>query len=303
MPYVTSAERAAAAQGFAVVRAGAGETIFDRSERTIRVLADREELTLTWFRLEPGVDGPDPHVHERHTDAFYVLAGELELGLGPDVERFTAAPGTLAAAPPNVVHTFRNASGAATVFLNIHAPSMGFGEMLRAARDGRDTEAAHFDQFDPPADGGRPVADALLRGPGEGDALSIGLSNTAFKAEGSETGGFFSLIETDLAAGFAEPVRHRHRRFVDSFYVLEGSVSLQVDERHFDAGPGDLALVSPGTAHTLSNPSDDTVRVLNVMAPGGFEQCVREVARAAGAGPPNPELIAGIASRHDFEPV
>jgi mannose-6-phosphate isomerase-like protein (cupin superfamily) len=292
-----------AAHRSGVVRAGGGETIFDRPERTIRILADRDELTLTWFRLESGVNGPDAHVHARHTDAFYVLAGELELGLGRDVEGFTAAPGTLAAVPPKVVHTFRNASDRPTVFLNIHAPSMGFGEMLRAARDGRNTEAAHFDQFEPPSDGGRPLAAAVLRGAGEGDSLSIGLSSSVFKAEGSETGGFFSLIETDLAAGFAEPVRHRHRRLVDSFYVVEGRLSLQVDDEHFDAGPGDLAFVPPGAVHTVSNPGDDTVRVLNLIAPGGFEHYFTEVARAAGAGPPDPRLMVEIASRYDFEPV
>src|SRR5918911_285303 len=92
------------------LRSGEGETVFDEPRRTLRILADREELTLTWFRYEPGESGPDPHVHRRHTDAFYVLEGELELGLGPDVRRLPARAGTFAAAPPNVVHTFRNAS-------------------------------------------------------------------------------------------------------------------------------------------------------------------------------------------------
>jgi quercetin dioxygenase-like cupin family protein len=284
-----------AARGSAVVRAGGGETIFERPERTIRILADRDELTLTWFRLEPGVRGPDPHVHERHTDAFYVLAGELELGLGPDVEWFTASPGTLAAAPPKVVHTFRNASRATTVFLNIHAPSMRFGEMLRAARDGRNGEAADFDQFDPPPDGGRPLDAALLRSPGEGDPLSIGLSSAVIKAEGAETAGFFALVETDLAPGFAEPVRHRHRRLVDSFYVVDGRLSLQVDDEHFDAGPGDLAFVPPGAVHAVSNAADETVRFLNLMAPGGLEHYLKDVSRAAGAAPPDPGLMAEIA--------
>jgi len=148
------------------LRPGEGETIFDGRERTIRVLADRDELALTWFRYQPGEDGPEPHVHRRHTDAFYVLEGELELGLGPDVARRTATAGTLAAAPPNVVHTFSNASAGTVVFLNIHAPSMGFAEMLRAARDGREEKAEKFDQFAPPADGGRPLSDAVFRGPG-----------------------------------------------------------------------------------------------------------------------------------------
>jgi quercetin dioxygenase-like cupin family protein len=147
---------------------GDGETIFDVPERTIRILADREKLALTWFRYEPGQEGPEPHVHRRHTDAFYVLEGELELGLGPEVTRLTGSAGSLAAAPPNVVHTFRNGSDAAVAFLNIHAPNMRFAEMLRAARDGRNEDAGEFDQFEPPADGGRPLSDAAFRGPGEG---------------------------------------------------------------------------------------------------------------------------------------
>jgi quercetin dioxygenase-like cupin family protein len=65
-----------------LLQPGGGETIFDGPERTIRILADREELALTLFRFQAGQEGPEPHVRRRHTDAFYVLEGELELGLG-----------------------------------------------------------------------------------------------------------------------------------------------------------------------------------------------------------------------------
>src|ERR671922_14016 len=105
------------------------------------------EQPVTWFRYAPGEKGPDPHVHHRHTDAFYVLEGELELGLGPGAaEVVRATAGAFVAAPPEVVHTFRNASGAEAVFLNFHAPSMGFGDMLRARREGREEDAERFDQ-------------------------------------------------------------------------------------------------------------------------------------------------------------
>ena len=72
------------AERMVLLQSGGGETVFDGPERTIRILADLDELALTWFRYAPGQEGPEPHVHRRHTDAFYVLAGELELGLGPD---------------------------------------------------------------------------------------------------------------------------------------------------------------------------------------------------------------------------
>lgn len=39
------------AAGGVFLRPGEGETIFDGPERTIRILADRDELALTWFRL------------------------------------------------------------------------------------------------------------------------------------------------------------------------------------------------------------------------------------------------------------
>jgi hypothetical protein len=55
--------------------------------------------------------------------------------------------------------------------------------------------------------------------------------------------------------------------------------------------------------HAVSNAADDMVRVLNLMAPGGFEHYLKEVSRAAGAGPPDPGLMAEIASRYDFDPV
>src|SRR6266540_7475882 len=182
-----------------VLAPGEGEAVFDQTERTIRILVDRDELTLSWFRYEPGQEGPDPHVHRRHTDAFYVLEGELELGLGPEVAETRAPAGTFAAAPPMVVHTFRNASDATAIFLNVHAPSMGFGDMLRARRDGRDEDAGRFDQFDPPA-GSRPFADALVNGPGEGERVE-GESRILVKAGARDGDGHLSVFETVLPAG------------------------------------------------------------------------------------------------------
>jgi uncharacterized cupin superfamily protein len=230
-----------------LLRPGEGETIFDRPERTIRILADRDELALTWFRYEPGQQGPEPHVHKQHTDAFYVLEGELSLGLGPELTEMTGTVGTLAAAPPNVVHTFRNSSDATVVFLNIHAPSMGFAEMLRAARDGRDADDADFDQFEPPVDGGQPLSDAVFRAVGEGNLLTVEDA--------------LSLTETTLEGALSPP--HRDRALVDCFYIVEGTLSLRSADEWIDVGPGTFGLVPERHLHVFANRSEKGVRMLN----------------------------------------
>jgi mannose-6-phosphate isomerase-like protein (cupin superfamily) len=210
-----------------VLRAGDGELVTDRPERTLRILTDHDLLNLTWFRYEPGEEGPEPHVHYTHSDAFYVLEGEIELRLGPEVESFSASAATLGAAPPNLVHTFRNSSDATAIFINIHAPGAGFADMMRARRDGRDEEADRFDQHEPPADGGRPLGDALVTVPGEAGAR--------------DPDGHFSLAEVELTPGSLREVEP-----TTAVLVLDGAVALNGAE----LTAGDFALVEGGALHT-----------------------------------------------------
>ncbi|MGB2876043.1 MAG: cupin domain-containing protein [Gaiellaceae bacterium] len=270
----------------------AGEAITDRPERTIRILTDVDELTLSWFRYEPGEEGPDPHVHRRHTDAFYVFGGELELGLGPEVQRMTGRPGTLAAAPPNVVHTFRNTGDSTAVFLNIHAPSMGFGDMLRARRDGREEDVQRFDQFDPPEDGGRPLSDAILCGPGEGGNIES-RSSILVKNGARDGDGHFALLEANLPPAYPGPPLHLHRQTVETFFVLSGAMHLHAGEGDAELEAGDFALIPPGLPHTFSNPTRQACRCVVVAAPAGVEEFLREAARADPAEHP------ALAARHD----
>jgi mannose-6-phosphate isomerase-like protein (cupin superfamily) len=138
--------------------------------------------------------------------------------------------------------------------------------MLRAARDGRNEDAGEFDQFEPPADGGRPLSDAAFRGPGEGEPIQIGESRAILKADGPAVGGFFSLTETTLAPGFQGQALNRDRALLDGFYVLEGTLSLQLGDQQLEAGRGAFAL-APAEKATFANRSGQEVRVLNLSAP------------------------------------
>lgn len=268
-----------------------GETI----RPGVVIKAGREELVLTYFLYAPGQKGPPRHIHRHHADAFYVLEGRLAITL--DEEEVILEPGGFVFIPPEVIHTFANPGPEPGHYLNLHAPGLGFDDYLRGRLE-------DFDQVeDPPPGSGRPTSEAILLGAGEGDELALGPSRSCVKVGGSDGLGSLALLESTIAAGFRGPVLHRHEAMVDSFWVLEGTLTLNLGGETVEAGPGSYALVPPGNAHTFSNPGADPVRVLNVMAPGGFEGSLREVADLARGGPVGPDVMTAIASKYDFRAI
>jgi quercetin dioxygenase-like cupin family protein len=119
-----------------------GETITDRPGRRVTLLVDTEQLAMTQSVYGPGERGPEPHLHHDHDDAFVVTAGELTFALRDRVLR--APAGTFVLIPPDVVHSFGNDGAVEAHFLNLHAPSCGFGEYLRGRNPGFDQHPAPF---------------------------------------------------------------------------------------------------------------------------------------------------------------
>jgi quercetin dioxygenase-like cupin family protein len=130
-----------------VVEPGGGESLSSgTSERRVKV--DIEGLHVTEYSVRAAPMG-DLHTHQRHTDAFYVLEGELEVATGED-RTIRLGPGGFAAAPPGAIHAFAVPDRAR--FLNIHAPGMSFAAYLReivalAARGEKPTPEL-FERFD-----------------------------------------------------------------------------------------------------------------------------------------------------------
>ena len=130
-------------------------------------------------------------------------------------------------------------------FLNIHAPDSGFADFLRARTQGRD---ASFDSVD--VDGPQEPGEGAVLGPGEGTTYEVGAATSVFKATRETTAGAFSLAESTLRPETSGPPLHSHRELLDSFYVLEGTLTVRVDDREVEAPPGSYACVPPGIVHT-----------------------------------------------------
>jgi mannose-6-phosphate isomerase-like protein (cupin superfamily) len=142
---------------------------------------------------------------------------------------------------------------------------------------------------------------AVVHRPGEGERHAAGPgTEVVIKATGDDTAGSFFLSESVIAPGFPGPPPHVHEQLHDSFYVLEGTLTVLLGDETLAAGPGTFICVPPGIVHTFRNPGDQHVRFLNFNTPSGWEHYMRSLAEAARSGPLTPEAIGRVASRFDF---
>ena len=146
--------------------------------------------------------------------------------------------------------------------------------------------------------------DPIVLKPGEGEVISSQPTLTVMKATREMTGGAFSLSEATIPPGFAGPPPHSHRELTDTFYVLEGTLTVRVGDETIEAPPGSYLVVPPGVVHTFSNPGDSEVRILNLNAPGGWEDYLRDITKLfAGGRQPTPEEWQEVMSKYDFVPA
>lgn len=142
----------------------------------------------------------------------------------------------------------------------------------------------------------------VLLHPGEGERFELGLSSVVLKADAEATNNRFALMETTIEPGFPGPKPHVHHDTLDMFYVLEGTLTMQLGHETLELATGSFALVPPGTAHTFSNRTDEPVRLLNMDTPAGLESYLREIAGVMAKDPIDPAAVAEIACRYDIAP-
>jgi quercetin dioxygenase-like cupin family protein len=137
------------------------EPILRRGTREISLLVADENLSLTYASRAAGERVTGPHVH-RHTEAFYVLGGELTFEIGAERETITLGAGGFVAVPPGVAHSFRTAGAKPARWLIIHAGDGGFAAFMRGIPDGI---AVEWDIAPVPMGGGFSADRAIVKRP------------------------------------------------------------------------------------------------------------------------------------------
>ena len=111
----------------------------------------------------------------------------------------------------------------------------------------------------------------IVRAPGAGRHYACGPMQSVFLADGEETGDRYAVSIWWVSPHQSGPGPHMHAANEELFYVIEGTVTFRVGDRHVHAAPGTFVRVPAGVTHDFENRTSERAGVLNVLIPGGFE--------------------------------
>ena len=142
---------------------------------------------------------------------------------------------------------------------------------------------------------------AKVVGPSDGKAGFLGSIGVRFMIDGDEAGGDFSLVEHPMSARALAAPLHRHTREDEYSFVIEGRMGALLGDEELVAGPGDLVFKPRNQWHTFWNAGDEPARILEIIAPAGFEKFFAELVDLGGVGAVEPEVMGELCGRYGLD--
>lgn len=147
------------------------------------------------------------------------------------------------------------------------------------------------------------INNAIVLNSGEGKPITVGNSTLFLKLSSEASSGVLSITEYELGPRFPGPPPHKHKVFEHAWYVLEGSLTVQVNDETSVVTKGGFLFIPKTTAHAFSNQTDAVVKVLVVDTPGGFEKYYDDLQDAFGDGKAiDQEVMRSIQLKYDTYP-
>ena len=141
-----------------------------------------------------------------------------------------------------------------------------------------------------------------LLAPDGGETVHFAGIGARFLVDGALSGGAFSLVEHPIEPRTLAAPMHTHTREDEYSYVLEGEVGIQIGDRVIAAHAGDLVYKPRGVPHAFWNATDQTLRILEIISPSGFERYFADMAEIMNRpGPPDFEALAVVRERYALE--
>ncbi len=137
--------------------------------------------------------------------------------------------------------------------------------------------------------------------PTEGAEGFLGSIGVRFLIDGDEAGDRFSLVEHPMSPRALAAPLHMHTREDEYSFVLQGRMGALLGDDVVEAGPGDLVFKPRNQWHTFWNAGDEPCRILEIIAPAGFEDFFRELSDMGGAIKADPDELAALGERYGLQ--
>lgn len=138
-------------------------------------------------------------------------------------------------------------------------------------------------------------------GPRDGKAVDVGTLGIRFMAWAEETGGGFSLVEHPIRPRHLCAPLHRHANEDEYSFVLEGRMGARLGDAVVFAEAGDFVFKPRDQWHTFWNAGDTPCRILEIIAPGGFEHFFDELAELQARPGFTPEQLGPLGAKYGLE--
>src|SRR5450432_2474895 len=142
---------------------------------------------------------------------------------------------------------------------------------------------------------------ARVVGPTDGKAGFLGSIGVRFMLDGVTSDGGFSLVEHPMSAHALAAPLHRHSREDEYSYVVEGRVGALLGDEVVLGARGDTIFKPRNQWHTFWNAGDEPARLLEIIAPAGFERFFHELVDLGGVTQAEPRTLADLCARYALE--
>ena len=221
---------------------------FDADRFDSQVLADLENCFFIICRSPAGSGGPATHVHDCD-QMYYVLDGVITLLVG-DVEH-TAGPRSLVFIPRGTPHRYRNDGPIPEIHLDILLPPPPRGRPV----------------FRLPVPGQDAPREPVIYHAGQIDQVTESDEPSVTSLSSPQTGTPGIEVNVVQAATTGPPTSWHIHDFAQLFWVLEGTLAIEIAGERYDVTPGHLVVLHAGIPHRNWNEAGPAERHLAFLIP------------------------------------
>jgi uncharacterized cupin superfamily protein len=116
------------------------------------------------------------------------------------------------------------------------------------------------------------------------------------------THGAFAIVEHTLAPGSLAAPLHRHAREDELSYVMEGVLGAELGKQVVTATAGTYVHKPRGQWHTFWNAGTETLRMMEIISPAGFENYFAALGSIFSPDkPPDMDKLAALRQQYALE--